>query len=572
MKTKTSKKATVFAAASALVGSAIVPVAAAPAETPEKFSDVPTSSSHYETILEARALGIMTGYGDSTFKPDQKLNRGNVAKAFGKYVVAKSGLTLEEYVEANNISEVENFTDVPDDWVDEELVTYSKIVKEAGIFKGANNKLNASKLMPRDQIAEVLVRAFGFEDQEGDPGISDTDQSGYAKSIETIYENGISNANPYRPFESTSRGQFASFLVRAYKVAEGLDPQSPYPFPVESVHSLDDITITVGETPELPETVGVTLESGVTTTKAVEWNTNDLATDEIETYTITGDVVDTDLMASVQVVVKKPTYTEPVSVDANNNVIVFESEELSDSALDLSNYTFNGGPMPSGTTIELLKNGGMTITLEAPEKILKDTEYTIEFSKNVKTKSGDIFANNAKEANNGAEEPINFTVNGKFHDNVPPTLVSGQYVVYSSDTETTDAMLLTFSEKLAPLYYNRNGLTHENDYDLIVSLIILEGYNSLHKQDDLVLTVDGTEVNITSLGVEENGQVYIEFPKMDINHTSTITVVPEGKDNEALVLTDDSVNKNPVVAPATITVTKDDIFIVEPLEPAEINE
>src|SRR5690606_39428306 len=130
-----------------------------------------------------------TGYGDSTFKPDQKLNRGNVAKAFGKYVVAKSGLTLEEYVVEHNISKVENFTDVPDDWVDKELVTYSKIVKDAGIFKGSNNQLEASKLMPRDQIAEVLVRAFGFSDQEGDPGISDTDQSGYAKSIEIIYEN-----------------------------------------------------------------------------------------------------------------------------------------------------------------------------------------------------------------------------------------------------------------------------------------------------------------------------------------------------------------------------------------------
>ncbi|SEJ63138.1 S-layer homology domain-containing protein [Bhargavaea ginsengi] len=236
MKTKTYKRFATVAATSALIGSAIVPVAAAPQEVAEEFSysDVPTSSSHYVNIMKARELGIMSGYQDGTFKPNQKLNRGNVAKALGKYVVAKSGMSLDEYVEEHNIADVENFSDVPNDWVDSELVTYSKIVKEAGIFKGSDNKLEASKLMPRDQIAEVLVRAFGFEDQEGDPGISDTEQSGYAKSIEIIYENGISNANPYRPLETTSRGQFASFLVRAYEATES-DPA----FSIESVEAVD---------------------------------------------------------------------------------------------------------------------------------------------------------------------------------------------------------------------------------------------------------------------------------------------------------------------------------------------
>ncbi|MCM3087956.1 S-layer homology domain-containing protein [Bhargavaea ginsengi] len=562
MKSKTYKRATALAAASVLVGSAIVPVAAAPAETPEKFSDVPTSSSHYETILEARALGIMTGYGDSTFKPDQKLNRGNVAKAFGKYVVAKSGLTLEEYVVEHNISKVENFTDVPDDWVDKELVTYSKIVKDAGIFKGSNNQLEASKLMPRDQIAEVLVRAFGFSDQEGDPGISDTDQSGYAKSIEIIYENGISNANPYRPLESTSRGQFASFLVRAYKVAEELDPQSPYPFPVESVHDIEDITITVGEKPDLPETVGVTLESGVTTIKAVKWNTNNLAADEIGTYKIIGDVADTDLTASVQVVVKKPTYTEPVTISASNNVIMFRSEELSDSALDLSNYKFNGGPMPVGTTIELFKDGGMMITLETPEEVPEDTEYTIEFSKNVKTKSGKIFANDAIEATNGTEEPVNFTMKGKFYDNVPPRLISAHYIVPSADSETTGTIQLTFSEEMAPLYQSLGDF--DPDHDLYKYRERLNHYNSRHIQDDLILKVGGTEIDVSHIYVE-NGKFYIDISPLDIDQSSTVTIVPEGKDNEALVIKDDSLGSNPAVAPVTKTITKEDVVIIEPI-------
>ncbi|EMR07934.1 Parasporal protein [Bhargavaea cecembensis DSE10] len=444
MKKTTYRRFTAAAGASALMGSVIVPAAAAPQETAKAFSDVPESSSHYETILEARALGIMTGYGDSTFKPDQKLNRGNVAKAFGKYVVAKSGMELEEYIEEHHISDVENFTDVPDAWPDKELVTYSKIVKKAGIFRGANNKLNASKLMPRDQIAEVLVRAFGFEDQQGAPGIPDTEQSGYAKSIEIIYENGVSNANPYHPLNKTSRAQFASFLVRAYKVAEGLDPQRPYPFPVESVHSLDDIAIIVGEKPELPETVGVTLKSGVTTTKAVEWNTNQLATDEIGTYTIIGDVADTDLTASVEVIVKKPTYRQPLSIRSNNNVIEIDFHEhpMTESAFDPANYKLNDGPLPSGTKIESVdsrvKDSRIKITLPMPQEVIPDDiKYTFEITQNVKTQTGHIIVGNSIPANTGIEEPVNASVTGYFKDNVAPTLVSANYVIPTADSDAT---------------------------------------------------------------------------------------------------------------------------------------
>ncbi|EMR06515.1 Parasporal protein [Bhargavaea cecembensis DSE10] len=567
MKANTYKKATAFAAASALVGSAIVPVAAAPAETADKFSDVPTSSSHYETILEARALGIMTGYGDSTFKPDQKLNRGNVAKAFGKYVVAKSGLTLEEYIEEHDISEVENFTDVPDDWSDSELVTYSKIVKEAGIFKGANNKLNASNLMPRDQIAEVLVRAFGFEDQEGNPKISDTEQSGYAKSIEIIYENGVSNANPYHPLNQTSRGQFASFLVRAYKVAEELDPQSPYPFPVESVHDIEDITITVGDTPELPETVGVTLESGVTTTKAVEWNTNNLATDEIGTYTITGDVADTDLTASVEVVVNKPTYAYAVTIFTRPgvpNTIQIDTEPLSDSALDFSNYKFNGGPLPPGTKIKTSEYG-MLIEFPTDQEVTEDFEYILEIQ-NVKTASGSLLIDELIVGEDGEVEPVNLKIPGTFAENVPPTLVSADYVIPSEDSEITDTIQLTFSEDMAPLYYEYVSQYPEDPW-----FEYWEAYNSnlsYNSRDDLIFTVDGKKIDTYNPSVKD-GKVYLSIPPMEVDQTSTITIVPEGEDNAMLVITDDSVAKNPAVAPATKTITKDNVVVIEPAEEPE---
>ncbi|WP_424236464.1 S-layer homology domain-containing protein [Bhargavaea ginsengi] len=233
MATKTYKKFLTGAATAAMVVSAVAPVAAQGQDVADQanssFSDIGPSSSHYTNVIEARELGFLSGYTDGTFKPNKDLNRGDVAKMLGKYVVASSGLTLDEYVAANNIADVENFSDVPDTAKDQELVTYSKIVKDAGIFQGSNNNLMATKLMPRDQIAAVLVRAFDLKDKEGATDVKDGANSGYVKEIEILLENGVSNANPYRPFETTSRAQFASFLVRAYKVSEGLDPSKPLP-------------------------------------------------------------------------------------------------------------------------------------------------------------------------------------------------------------------------------------------------------------------------------------------------------------------------------------------------------
>lgn len=210
MKRKPFRKLALSAAAAGMILGAALPASAS------GYKDVTKESSHYDNIFRANELGIMTGYGDGTFKPNGQLSRGNVVKALGKYVVKGSGLTPEEYVKTYKIASVPNFSDVPDSWADQELVMYSKIVKDMGIFKGSNNRLMAGNLITRDQMAEVLARTFAFRDLPGTPKIRDIGGSAYAKSIEILFENGISVANPYHPRATTSRAQLATFLVRSY--------------------------------------------------------------------------------------------------------------------------------------------------------------------------------------------------------------------------------------------------------------------------------------------------------------------------------------------------------------------
>lgn len=183
---------------------------------PIPYADVPVDSSHFQNIMEARTLGLMTGYPENKFGPSVKLNRANVVKAFGKYVERTTGKNVSEF----DLSGVEPFEDVPPDARDQELYQYSLLVKKEGIFKGANNRLMPSDFISRRQMAMVLVRAFDLPDlpdvqskvTDHDPAFGEEDRL----AIDILSKHRITTVSEFRPRETTSRGQFASFLVASY--------------------------------------------------------------------------------------------------------------------------------------------------------------------------------------------------------------------------------------------------------------------------------------------------------------------------------------------------------------------
>src|SRR5690606_18681851 len=153
------------------------------------------------SILEARMLGVLSGYGDGIFKPYQSLTRTNVVKALGKYVVEKSGKEIDDF----DLTEVEPFNDVLSNYTDEELYTYSLIVKQAGIFKGSNNNLMPTNLIQRQQMAQVLVNAFGLEDlSDKESSVKDNAKAwkDFRESIDVLSVNGVTTVENFRPDES----------------------------------------------------------------------------------------------------------------------------------------------------------------------------------------------------------------------------------------------------------------------------------------------------------------------------------------------------------------------------------
>lgn len=213
---KKKNKWIVSLASAALVASAIVPVANA-----ASFSDI-ANNDHKEAILALAEAGIITGYPDGTFKPNAIVTRGNVTKLLGKWLVSEGYKIPEDYkTEAR-------FSDLPVDFGDEELVQYAALVKDAGVFKGSNNRLMHVNNMSREQMALVLVRAINtvygvdliadYKAENYESKITDLDKANADENREAIIAleyKGITKVTTFNPKNSLTRGQFASFLHRA---------------------------------------------------------------------------------------------------------------------------------------------------------------------------------------------------------------------------------------------------------------------------------------------------------------------------------------------------------------------
>lgn len=235
---KNYKKFVATAATATLVASAIVPVASA-----ASFSDI-EGNTHADAIKALSDAGIIKGYEDGTFKPNAEINRGQTVKLLGRWLETKG------YKVPENWNTVQRFNDLPVNAVDQELVKYAALVKDAGVFNGSNGNLNYSQPMQRQQMALVLVRAIKtvegidlikeYKDAGYTSKIKDLDKAYSTENVEAITAleyAGITVVENFNPTSAITRGQFASFLNRTINYEA--------PVKVESVSAITDTTVTV---------------------------------------------------------------------------------------------------------------------------------------------------------------------------------------------------------------------------------------------------------------------------------------------------------------------------------------
>lgn len=221
---KSYKKFVATAATATLVASAIVPVASAAG-----FSDVSENSEFAPFINALVEEGIINGYAsDNTFRPNNKLTRGQVAIMLGRWLENNGEIVPTDW------NTVQRFNDVPVNATTasgKELAKYAALVKETGVFTGVLGSLNPGQNITRENMAVVLDRVAsavtGFSLVEVAEEIEDvtvadlnTAQAAYQDEIQALADLGITTVSNFRPKEQVSRAQFAKFLYTTFEVIE----------------------------------------------------------------------------------------------------------------------------------------------------------------------------------------------------------------------------------------------------------------------------------------------------------------------------------------------------------------
>lgn len=123
-------------------------------ETPKvvesKFKDVPSKIWYTDAVSWASENGIVMGYGNELFGPNDSITREQMTTILYRYAQYKGydttqgGMAIREFEDYESISEYA-------------LSTMAWTVN-TGLIQGNNNKIMPKNIATRDQVAEVLMK------------------------------------------------------------------------------------------------------------------------------------------------------------------------------------------------------------------------------------------------------------------------------------------------------------------------------------------------------------------------------------------------------------------------------
>ncbi|MGN7388111.1 S-layer homology domain-containing protein [Sporosarcina sp. SAFN-015] len=387
------------AASAALVATAVAPVASA-----AEFSDV-KGNTHEPAIKALVEAGVISGYPDGTFQPNKTLTRSDVVKMMGKWLVS---LDYEVPADYKTNPRFKDLTSKSND----ELLKYAALVKDNGVFNGyADGTLGAGLDITRENMAIVLVRAYDaihktdlvtlVKEKEFNKDVTDLAKAKAEARpyIDVLDYFDITNpvAPQFNPKNTTTRGQFASFLyktsnVNVEEVADTEAPKLVYTGEktLNVAYGAEFTLPVVTATDNVDEKIEVT---SVITNEAGERLTA-IDTKNYGTYKVTYSAIDEagnsaeDLVLTV--VVAEPTNLEVASVEGINatqvevkfnlpvdKATLFEDGKGGTFKANAVKLTSLDGVAPGALTGEL-SNDGKTLTITAKNVLSKRYDVVID--------------------------------------------------------------------------------------------------------------------------------------------------------------------------------------------------
>ncbi|RUL52162.1 5'-nucleotidase C-terminal domain-containing protein [Lysinibacillus antri] len=182
------------------------------------FKDVPSTHPQFDAISLLASQGIISGFPDGTYKPNQSLTRGQAA-----IIIAKA-LKLD----LTNSKDL-TFTDVP-----KSHPYYASIaaLSQAGLLEGKDQTFKINDNITRGEVAKLMALSLQLQPKNTD-ALPFTDvPADYAPYVKALLDNGITSGTSEKTFstgQGVTRGQAAAFLVRALQAMTTPTPQPTEP-------------------------------------------------------------------------------------------------------------------------------------------------------------------------------------------------------------------------------------------------------------------------------------------------------------------------------------------------------
>ena len=221
-------------------------LAGATSTTRDTFTDTKKNTWYSEYIGWAVENGIITGFPDNTFRPNDKITREQIAAAISRYIEAE-GINMPRRSTA------------PDNFADEGKISkwakeYMEVLRRAGIFNGDQSEnCNPQVNISRAEAATVIVNLIEAEALAWQGYSPDTEADGYGIfGANYIYWNGT----VFTDYRNRPEYDHGRNIPTFYKyqgldlVTDGLDyPALSVPSDTKIGISCDVAQIDIRETP-----------------------------------------------------------------------------------------------------------------------------------------------------------------------------------------------------------------------------------------------------------------------------------------------------------------------------------
>lgn len=193
--------------AAAVAASGVAVVAPAATEASTTFKDVKATDNFYNYIVELQDRGIIKGYKDGTFRPNQSVTRGQAAKILAGVLA----------LDTKNVKDP-GFKDIPKT---HEYYGAIAALENAGIIKGyGDNTFRQDQPVLRNHMAKMIANGFSLTANGAENPFTDA-RGEYVPFITALFANDVTTGKTATTFGGTAnvtRGQLAAFVVRAENV------------------------------------------------------------------------------------------------------------------------------------------------------------------------------------------------------------------------------------------------------------------------------------------------------------------------------------------------------------------